>query len=74
MWVGATTDDDYVYGVYVMDLSTKTQNVLFKFTDPISNPKIYGDNIVYSLSQAGGMIVLTVSIFAVVIGSFLLMS
>jgi len=55
VWVGATTDDDYVYGVYVMDLSTKTQNVLFKFTDPISNPKIYGDNIVYSLSQAGGM-------------------
>ena len=54
VWVGATTDDDYVYGVYVMDLSTKTQNVLFKFTDSISNPKIYGDNIVYSLSQAGG--------------------
>ncbi|WP_095644518.1 PKD domain-containing protein, partial [Methanosarcina spelaei] len=55
VWVGATTDDDHVYGVYVMDLSTKTQNILFNFTDPISNPKIYGDNIIYSLSQAGGM-------------------
>ncbi|HII92149.1 MAG TPA: PKD domain-containing protein [Methanosarcina sp.] len=53
VWVGATTDDDYIYGIYVMDLSTKKQNIILKSTDEIGNPKIYGDDIVYSLAMTG---------------------
>jgi len=53
VWVGATTDYDYIYGIYVMDLSTKKQNIILKSTDEIGNPKIYGDDIVYSLAMTG---------------------
>jgi beta propeller repeat protein len=41
--------NDFIIGVYVEDLSTKKQSLIITTTDKISRPKIYGDNIVYSL-------------------------
>jgi len=54
VWVGATDEYGDVSGIYVMDLSTKKQNIIITFTDEISRPNIYGDNIVYSLAVTGG--------------------
>ena len=55
VWVDANDEYGCVYGVYVMDLPTKKLNELITFTDSMSNPKIYGDNIVYSLAVTGGL-------------------
>ncbi|AKB52508.1 Chitin binding protein [Methanosarcina barkeri str. Wiesmoor] len=54
VWIDANDEYGCVYGVYVMDLSTKKRNELMTFADYMSNPKIYGDNIVYSLAVTGG--------------------